>query len=78
MKILHYSCQYQELLQADDLVLLADTMDEYLSKLANWTKHLEAKGLRVNMGKTKIMISGKNLHSHLSGTQSGKHLFVVC
>ena len=52
-----------ELLYTDDLVLLADTMNELLSKLGNWKKHLEAKGLRANMGKTTIMISGKNLHS---------------
>ena len=45
------SCPW-ELLYGDDLVLLADTMDELLSKLGNWKKHLKAKGLRVNMGKT--------------------------
>ena len=55
-----------ELVYSDDLVLLADTMDE---------NHLEAKGLKVNMGKTKIMISGKNLHS-LRGT--GKLPCGVC
>ena len=68
------SCPW-EFLYADDLVLLADTMDELLSKLGNWKKHLEAKGLRVNMGKTKIMISGKNLHSL---RDSGKHCCGVC
>ena len=68
------SCPW-ELLYADDLVLIADTMDELLSKLGNWKKHLEAKGLRVNMGKTKIMISGKNLHSL---RDSGKHPCGVC
>ena len=64
-----------ELLYADDLAVLADTMDELLSELGNWKKHLEAKGLRVNMGKTKIMISGKNLHSL---RDSGKHPCGVC
>ena len=66
------SCPW-ELLHADDLVLLADTMDELLSKLGNLKKNLEAKGLRVNMGKTKI--SGKNL---LSLRDSGKHPCGVC
>ena len=42
-----------ELLYADNLVLLCDTMDELLFKLRNWKKHLEAKGLRVNMGRPK-------------------------
>ena len=64
-----------ELLYADNLVLLADAMDELLSKLGNSKKHLEAKCLRVNMGKTKIMISGKNLHSL---RDSGKHPCSVC
>ena len=41
-----------ELLYADDLVIIADTMDELLYKLDLWKKHLEAKGLRVNMEKT--------------------------
>ena len=68
------SCPW-ELLYADDLVLLADTMDELLSKLGNWKKNLEAKGLRVNMGNTQIMISGKNLHSL---RDSGKHPSGVC
>ena len=63
------SCPWQ-LLHADDLVLLADTMDELLSKLGNLKKNLEA---RVNMGKTKI--SGKNL---LSLRDSGKHPCGVC
>ena len=50
-------------------------MDELLSKLRNWKKHLKAKGLRVNMGKTEIMMSGKNLHSLRN---SGKHPCGVC
>ena len=50
-------------------------MDELLSKLGNWKKHLKAKGLRVNMGKTEIMMSGKNLHSLRN---SGKHPCGVC
>ena len=43
-------------------------MDEVLYKLDLWKKHLEAKALKVNMGKTKIMICSKN-----SLTDSGKH-----
>ena len=64
-----------ELLYADNLVLLADAMDELLSKLGNSKKHLEVKCLRVNIGKTKIMISGKNLHSL---RDSVKHPCSVC
>ena len=57
----------------DDLVTVANTMNELIYKLGLWKKHLEAKGLRVNMRKTKIMI--KNLHSL---KDSGKHPCGVC
>ena len=50
-------------------------MEELLSKLGNWKKHLEAKVLRENMDKNKIMISGKNLHSL---RDSGKNPCGVC
>ena len=49
-------------------------MDELLYKLDLWKKHLEAKGLTVNMEKTKILI-GKDLHSL---KDSGKHTCGVC
>ena len=64
-----------ELLYADDLVIIADTIDKLLSKLGSWKTNLEAKGLRVNMGKTKIMVCGKDLHSL---KDSGKHPCGVC
>jgi len=44
-----------ELLYADDLVLMADSQDNLMVKLKRWKESLEAKGLRVNMGKTKVM-----------------------
>ena len=53
-----------------DLVKIADTIDALLYKLYLLKKNLEAKGLRANMEKTKIMICGKNLHSL---KDSGKH-----
>ena len=51
------------------------TLHNYILKLEIGKKNLEAKGLRVNMGKTKIIISGKNLHSL---GDSGKHPCGVC
>ena len=63
-----------ELLYTDDLVIMADTMDELLRKLDLWKKHLEFKGLRLNMGKIKTMICG-NLHLL---KDSGKHHCGVC
>ena len=44
-----------ELLYADDLVLLANTEELLVEKIVRWKAGLEAKGLRVNMVKSKIM-----------------------
>lgn len=44
-----------ELLYADDLVLIAESEELLVKKIENWRKGLEAGGLRVNFGKTKIM-----------------------
>ena len=44
-----------DLFYADDLALLAETENKLKEKLERWQKEMEAKGLRVNMGKTKIM-----------------------
>ena len=50
-----------ELLYADDLMISAESMKELLVKVQTWKTEMEKKGLRVNMGKTKIMESGINL-----------------
>ena len=44
-----------ELLYADDLVIMADSLDELSVKLERWKAELSAKGLKVNTKKTKIM-----------------------
>jgi hypothetical protein len=44
-----------ELLYADDLVLMAESEELLLEKLRKWKTGMEEKGLRVNMGKTKVM-----------------------
>ena len=46
---------------ADDLMVNAQFIDELLVKLRTWRSEMEKKGLRVNMGKTKLMVSGSNL-----------------
>ena len=46
-----------ELLYADDLVISAETKEGLKMKLNKWKTEMEAKGLKVNMGKTKIMVS---------------------
>ena len=50
------SCSW-ELLFADDLVIIAEILVELLEKFRVWKINLEAKDLRVNVGKTKIMVS---------------------
>ena len=50
-----------ELLYADDLVIIPETIEELTQKLEVWRVNLENKGLRVNMKKTKIMFSGVNM-----------------
>jgi hypothetical protein len=50
-----------ELLYADDLVAIADSLEGLLVKVQTWKSGMEKMGLQVNMGKTKIMVSGANL-----------------
>ena len=64
-----------ELLYVDDLVIIAETKDELRMKLIKWKTNLETKGLRVNMKKTKIMISGVDLQTL---KDSGKYPCSVC
>ncbi|XP_060771234.1 uncharacterized protein slc22a21 isoform X2 [Neoarius graeffei] len=64
-----------ELLYADDLVISSDSLEELLERLRLWKIGLESKGLRVNMSKTKILMSGPNLNSL---KDSGKHPCAVC
>ena len=48
-------------LYADDLVVIAETLDECVTRLLAWKEAMEEKGLRVNTGKTKVMICGTGL-----------------
>ena len=64
-----------ELLYADDLVLIADTQEECISKLKAWKTGMESKGLHVNMKKTKFLVSGVG---HDVPKKSGKYPCAVC
>ena len=48
-----------ELLYADDLAVIAETEEELIKRLNQWKENVESKGMRVNMNKTKVMISGE-------------------
>ena len=64
-----------EILYADDLMVSAQSMDELLVKLRTWRSEMEKKGLRVIMGKTKLVVSGSNLDVL---RKSGKYPCGVC
>ena len=64
-----------ELLYADDLVLVAETMEELVGKFEKWKKSLEDKGLKVNAVKTKVMISSSEARS---GFEIGRWPCGVC
>ena len=45
-----------ELLYADDLVLMAPTMEQIGRRVAEWRASLLGKGWKVNAGKSKVMV----------------------
>ena len=55
-----------ELLFADDLVIIANTEEELQERFLAWKETLEKKGLKVNIGKTEIMISSKGGHEEVN------------
>ena len=52
-----------ELLYADDLVIMAPTMEQLGRRVSDWRASLLGKGLKVNAGKSKVMVgsSGGNM-----------------
>ena len=42
---------------ADDLVLITDSQEELSDRLRNWKQCLERKGLKVNVAKTKVLMT---------------------
>ncbi len=48
-----------DLLYADDRVLIAESMVGLKEKMNKWKDCMETTGLKVNIGKTKVMASGK-------------------
>ena len=47
-----------ELLYIDDRVVIAETEDDLIKRLNEWKDNVDDRGMRVNMNKTKVMISG--------------------
>ena len=48
-----------EILYADDLILMADSLEELQVQFDGWKEAFKKKGLKVNMGRTKLMVSGE-------------------
>jgi len=48
-----------ELLYADDLVVIAETKEDLIKSLNEWKDNVENRGVRANMNKIKITISGE-------------------
>ena len=49
-----------ELLFADDLAFIADSEEDLQRRWLKWQIGMESKGLKVNTGKTEVMVSGRN------------------
>jgi len=39
--------------------VIAETEDDLITRLNQWKDNVENRGMRVNMNKTKVMISGE-------------------
>ena len=48
----------KEVLYADDLVLMSETMEGLKEKFLKWRSALENKRLKVNLEKMKVMVCG--------------------
>ena len=44
----------------DDLVLMSETIEEFWNMLEKLKEAFESKVLKVNLGKTNVMVSGGN------------------
>ena len=74
------SCKFRsgvpwEDLYADDLVIIAESLEECVRRLLTWKEAIEEKGLRVNAGNMKIVICGTGLNLLQS---SGEFPCAVC
>ena len=47
-----------ELLYADDLILMSETIEGLGDKFLNWREAFESRGMKVNLGKSLVMVSG--------------------
>ena len=48
-----------ELLYADDFLLMSETIERLRKMFLKWKEAFESKGLKVNLGKFMVMVSGR-------------------
>ena len=51
-------CVISKLPYVDDLVLMSEAIKGFRNKFLKWKEDFESKDLKVNLGKTKVMVSG--------------------
>ena len=66
---------FRKFLSRITIRVIADTLEECITKLRAWKNGMENRGLRVNMNKTKFMISGAGLDML---RDSGAFPYTVC
>ena len=64
-----------EVFYADGLVLLAESREILMEKIKIWKEGLESKGLKVNIGKTKVMKCHVDANMQV---ESGKCPYEIC
>ena len=64
-----------ELLYADDLILTAESRETVIGMFEDWSRAMELRGMKVNIGKTKLLVSGKKSRET---TSSGQYPCAVC
>ena len=67
-----------ELGYADDLVLTAESEHDVLEKFVRWGKELELRELKVNMEKTKMMVTGRSSTQKIKVGGSNSILCTEC
>ena len=55
-----------EFLYTDDLITISEIIMGLRNKFLEWKEALESKGLKVNPGKTKVMVSGSIMKDSMS------------
>ena len=64
-----------ELLYADDLVLTADSKQRVVDIFNEWRSAMELRGLKINVEKTKLLISGKE---NVQAAPTGQYPCGIC